>query len=998
MRATLKIASNNALNNILDNYSRVLKVQNQMATGRRVTRPADDPLSANAGMRLDSVISRITQYNRNLGVGTSFLSLSDNALGGVNELLTNARTLTIASASETTTNDMRRTNAVAMNNLLQELVTIANRNEGSRYLFGGTETQRPPYEIVGGRYVYFRGNNEKIYVPSDLASTMPINVTGAEAFGSMETVVTSRDLTPDIQMGVNYSTRLADLDKGNGVPKGSIKIKYGKFDATGKDIDLSGADTLNDVRDIIERETYAASQKLLPTDPEFQTYVKVMMNLNHNGLLLQEWNKATDMPTGNTIEILEVGDNLVAHKLGIYNEGTPSVTVVGSALEPAVTEQTLLADLQGYADSPITITNGAKAGTVYLRELNDTNNYTDNWNLHGLTKGATTDRNDRIYVRMTSQGGGTWKVELFNDRERLPNSRIASGVGSAGTIELKAENNSGVSGTVGINPPVLPAGSSLELDLQAEFDPIFRATISVPAFEESGDLQNQLDGWRLRGLTPEMFLTHNPSTADDMDGLIHVEVASAGGPPPHRIVNLYLRNATTGAFTQIATGTLLGQNRGTVQLRGVAGYESIVGSVELDWKTNEPLPAANPDPNLGSAATTIRPTWATVGDLLQQIEMSNTYTTARIASNKSGIEIVSHLGGAYLTVSEEVKNIPAWNDHSGPAGAPQMSKISLAGVVVGTNTDADGRLYARILHTGGSSARVELYKAPSTGSPPNLVWDPASLVASGTIADVSVSNPIVALQEENHSGLTGSLRLDGNAPDEDIVLALRDVRTTGDTAGPLGRSQLDRLMVQGVKQGVNSDVDGTLYAEISQNALAQWVVTLYADEAYTKPVAQGIADIHGDVIFTALQNSGITGSVRLSMPPTADADIRIFPPRGLRLSGEMREDNIFATFNDIIDSMNANDVESLHNLLGNLQKDLDRLLLARSDAGSRISRMEMLKTRHEDEIINFGKIRSDRIDLDYADAIVRFQTMQNVFEASLRTTGQLIPLSLVDFL
>ena len=80
MRSTIKIAANTSLNNILDNYARILKIQNQMAKGRRVINPSDDPLAANVGMRIDTLLKRLTQYNRNIDIGYSFLGLSDLSL------------------------------------------------------------------------------------------------------------------------------------------------------------------------------------------------------------------------------------------------------------------------------------------------------------------------------------------------------------------------------------------------------------------------------------------------------------------------------------------------------------------------------------------------------------------------------------------------------------------------------------------------------------------------------------------------------------------------------------------------------------------------------------------------------------------------------------------------------------------------------------------------------------------------------------------------------
>ncbi|MBU2531303.1 MAG: hypothetical protein KKB37_01075, partial [Alphaproteobacteria bacterium] len=142
--------------------------------------------------------------------------------------------------------------------------------------------------------------------------------------------------------------------------------------------------------------------------------------------------------------------------------------------------------------------------------------------------------------------------------------------------------------------------------------------------------------------------------------------------------------------------------------------------------------------------------------------------------------------------------------------------------------------------------------------------------------------------------------------------------------------------------------------------------------------------------------SGLNGSLFLDY--TGDDSDIVIEQGGTRMTGHVREDNIFATFNDVVDAMNANDGETLHDLLGNLEDDLSRLMFSRSEVGSRQNRLTVFSERHEQETINFQQIRSNRIDLDFTQAVIEYQAAQNVFDASLRTSAQIIPMSLVDFI
>ncbi len=78
--------------------------------------------------------------------------------------------------------------------------------------------------------------------------------------------------------------------------------------------------------------------------------------------------------------------------------------------------------------------------------------------------------------------------------------------------------------------------------------------------------------------------------------------------------------------------------------------------------------------------------------------------------------------------------------------------------------------------------------------------------------------------------------------------------------------------------------------------------------------------------------------------------------------------------------------------------DLTRLLERRASIGSKQQRMETVEQRISSEVIELKSLLSERIDLDYAESLVRFSTLQASFEAGLRTAGSFLQMSLIDFL
>lgn len=1224
MRSTLLINSNTALNNILDNYARISKIQRQMSSGRRVNDPSDDPLATNEGMRLDTILSKLGQFNRNIDSGKSFLTLSDGTLGSVTDLIRRAESLTIGAATETTTHEMRQANLLEVSNITQQLVTLANQTQGDRFVFAGTKTKTTPYEIVGSRYVLYNGNDKDIRAQIDAAVNIPVNVTGGEVFGNTESVLTSRDLSPDVNFALSRSTRLEDLNNGLGVPAGSINIKYSSYPDAGVTVDLSTADTVEDVIDLIEEATATASAELDVAIPgnnlKRDRYVSVSINADNNGLDLIEVDPSGDaFDPDLEMEVSDVGGNRVAQLLGI--DGTVTYTNVpappaapvsstpvaleGGDLDPLLSTRTVLADLDSYGDGAFSVINGAQPGSVPITELDDTNNRFEGWTLAGLAEGVNTDVDGKLYVRL-SGAASPYSVEVFRGEERLAGQLVATGTSGAGsTVILSEANGSGLSGTVRLNS--VGANLPLELDLQATFDPTFRSPVSINAFEKdlrevAGEtLPDVISNFRMRGLErghdPVNGLgTRWPDTTT-VDGEFELTVTRVVGVSTTYQVDV--SHPTNGI---VATGTLDDNNisRGEVLLNGVAGFEHLKGSVFVDWSDSTPN-------DLATRAYDMKATFATVGDVINAIDNSGTYTEAGINKNGRALDIVSKLGGAYLTVTERVDHAPVDYDD-----VRQINDLSLDGVVVGQNTDLDGKIYASVeldiqnddagqisnlallgvqqgvntdasgnvyitidptaaglpadpqvivyrdaartvqvasgdfetaatdplrrvtleeVAGSGLNGTFELPDPPATIKPDNDIVVDANVRTIRFYSDAARTNQVaggsgdivsgnVSIASVNNSGLTGVFSFNNNLAERDYVIPVHGYRLTGDTGGgiedvtPGGSSlltnlpQLDELDLDGISKGVNTDADGNLFAKVNNafvtaddaqylngldltgpvagadydangkmyavidstvgangelrlyadaalttlsasgninadgtvtvgpggsgmtgtafvaqpttdqsgleiqawdtvNATAAYSVSIYRDSAQTELVTTGQRDSNtGQVVFESVTLDGVdtnlTGEVYLAarwpMWTGRDSFIQITPPRGLLNSGQVRQQNLWATLNDVQDAMEDQDADRLHDLIGEFDVDQKRVLNARAEIGARSDRMQLLYVRHEEEVINFQKIRADRIDLDYAEAVTDFQAAQNVFEASLRTTGQIIPLSLVDFI
>lgn len=89
MRITNKIMQNNSLYNINNNKVTEDQLNTMMATGKKITRPSDDPVIAIRALRLRSNVTQLSQYyEKNAKDAQSWLEVTADALSTVTSVLT----------------------------------------------------------------------------------------------------------------------------------------------------------------------------------------------------------------------------------------------------------------------------------------------------------------------------------------------------------------------------------------------------------------------------------------------------------------------------------------------------------------------------------------------------------------------------------------------------------------------------------------------------------------------------------------------------------------------------------------------------------------------------------------------------------------------------------------------------------------------------------------------------------------------------------------------
>jgi flagellar hook-associated protein 3 FlgL len=338
-RVTQNLRSFNLLSTIRSTQLGLFRSQNQIATGLRFQRPSEDPVGATMATKLDRRLDILDQVRSNLDRANAVLSESESAMQSAVELVREAHTTALSAVGDGMSAEERDALRSAVEGLLDQLVTVGNREYLDTFLFSGHFGESAPFERVADG-VLFRGDDGRLetILDSDLSQD-EFTISGLEFFNAASNAVEG---VVDLNPQVTLDTRLSDLlgPAGNDVNVGILTVAT---NVETVQVDLSSADTVGDVIDMLNAN--------LPE--EFQA------SLVNNAIRITS--------SGSSFTITDSAGGTTASDLGIFSPD-PSAAVFGDDLDAAVTLRTRVGDLFDGAGADLSdgirITNGQRSAVV----------------------------------------------------------------------------------------------------------------------------------------------------------------------------------------------------------------------------------------------------------------------------------------------------------------------------------------------------------------------------------------------------------------------------------------------------------------------------------------------------------------------------------------------------------------------------------------------------------------------------------------------------------
>ena len=92
MRISTSQVYDQSIRSIMENQENLVKTQEQLATGKRIITPADDPVGAAKVLRLTEELDGLTQFQRNNDLVTGSLEQQEAVLTNITNSINRART------------------------------------------------------------------------------------------------------------------------------------------------------------------------------------------------------------------------------------------------------------------------------------------------------------------------------------------------------------------------------------------------------------------------------------------------------------------------------------------------------------------------------------------------------------------------------------------------------------------------------------------------------------------------------------------------------------------------------------------------------------------------------------------------------------------------------------------------------------------------------------------------------------------------------------------
>ena len=207
--------------------SGLVKTHQQIASGRRILTPSDDPVGAARSLEVSQSQSLNTQYGVNRQHAKSALGAVEGTLSSVTALLQDVKTNVIAAGNGSYSDTERGFLATELRGRFEQLLGLANsRDATGNYMFSGFQTATPPFSESAAGVVQYDGDQGQRLMQVDSTRQMAASSPGQTVFqsGGQDVFETLNDLITLLQVPVVDAAAATALTDGLAIANGKVDL------------------------------------------------------------------------------------------------------------------------------------------------------------------------------------------------------------------------------------------------------------------------------------------------------------------------------------------------------------------------------------------------------------------------------------------------------------------------------------------------------------------------------------------------------------------------------------------------------------------------------------------------------------------------------------------------------------------------------------------------------------------------------------------------------
>jgi len=185
MRITTNMMVSQAVRDMNVSRRRLQELQAQIASGKRILKPGDDPFAAEQALGMRSVLRANESYQRSIDLATSWLNATEHAMATVTDVMSRVSVLALAASNDTIGQEERDAIAIEVDELLAHAVQTGNTQHQGRYILAGFQTDAEPFSLEADMTVTYHGDQGAIMREVCPGETMQVNFPGDQVFAGV---------------------------------------------------------------------------------------------------------------------------------------------------------------------------------------------------------------------------------------------------------------------------------------------------------------------------------------------------------------------------------------------------------------------------------------------------------------------------------------------------------------------------------------------------------------------------------------------------------------------------------------------------------------------------------------------------------------------------------------------------------------------------------------------------------------------------------------------